>query len=969
MDHSPRGNEDAGNESLFREIVETADFGVGVINKNGSYLFANRKWAEMTGYAPEEILSRSVSDITLPEDLDETRQKVRDLFSGSISSYTIEKRIRRQDGSWFWGKVVATPLKDKAGNVTAINGLIADITPQKQALKRIETDAAIQRLASRITAHSLTLADSSTLLQNLADILVDDSPFQFSAFYRESGEPLAIAKSSRSVQGPDETVIQTLVSKTHEETRPVVKKIGPGKQKSVQMIGFPITRMDRPWGVLVLAAFPEDLLLDDPLPMLDVLVGSISAVLESESLAGINRALRRISRLIGSRPTPSHLFEETCRTLVDDGGLLDAAILRFEPDTLSLVPVVVRGNLENAGEAVRKMRFNLSPGHSDNLTGMAEAVRTGLPVLTQDFSERFSQPGLEQMQKWARRFHWRSGASFPLYSQAPGPPGFPSFSRGRVIGLLTVTSKETGFFHDRLVQLLEEAANILGVALDRHEEDRIHAESRDKLSRVTELYAALNGINRLVNQRPSEQGLFDETCRIINEIGMLYLVRILAVDCEADMLKPVAVHARSESMVSFFRELTYRTDPETREKLRNLSPQACLVKKKPVIHHNLVKELESIGLGTLSAKAIEFGLWSQGSFPVTRNGQISYILSAFAERVGFFDGPLVSLLEEISRTLSTALDNLDRDREKQKAEEALKSSEEKYRLLMEEAGDGILIVDLETETVVDANRQACRLFGFEKSDLVGLKKVALFPQSSVHLTSEDPRPPLSPSDWEMDDRPVRYHIQNPLEGPREVEVLESRINWRDRPLLQIRLRDVTDLHFYESELKRMAREDSLTGLLNRHALWNELESILAESSPKLRIALFYIDLDNFKIINDTYGHETGDRLLKIVSQRLKTAVRENEIVARVGGDEFLVLATDSISRERVERIAKRILSVLEVPVSLNGQEFTIHASLGISFFPDDAANPEDLIRTADNAMYRSKREGRNRFTFHAIPAD
>ncbi len=971
MTRSSKGVDDFGNDPLFREIVETADFGVGVIGRDGTYLFANRKWAEMTGYSREEILSRRVSDITLPGDLDETRQKVRDLFEKTIPSYTIEKRMRRKDGSWFWGRVVATPIVDGAGRVVAINGLIADITAHKLALERIEAEAAIQRLLLRIDSLPNTAEGSRSRLKTICGILVEHSPFDFAAFYRSPEEVLAHAAASPGDPGPDRSLFRDLAESTFRDGRPVIR--GPGKNESSAsrtILAFPISRMGRPWGVLLLSGAPRAFFFpEDHRPAFELLVRGISIALESESLAGINRALHRISRLIGSRPDTRHLFEETCRILVDDGGLQNAAILSFEPETRTLVPVVVRGNLEQAGEVVRQMRFHLTPGHGDNLTAMAEALRTGLPVVTQDFSERFSQPGLERMQMWSRKYSWRSGATFPLYSRTPGPSGFPSFPKGRVTGLLTVTSGETGFFHDNLVELLEEAASGLGVALDRHEEDRAHAKSRESLSRMTELYAALNGINRLVNQRPSEQELFDETCRIINEIGMLYLVRILSVDREHEVLKPVAVHARSESMVSFFRELSYRNDPETRKKLQQLSPQACLAKNKPVIHHNLVKELETMGLEFLSAKAMEFGLWSQGSFPVVRKGQIAFILSAFADRVGFFDGPLVSLLEEISRTLSTALDNIDRDREKRIAEEALRSSEEKYRLLMEEAGDAILILDLETERVVDANRQATLLFGVGKPDLVGRKKSELLPPTNRNRAPGDLRKTRSSSHAESAPRANRYQVRSYPDESREVEVVESRINWRDRPLLQIRLRDVTELHFYENELKRLARQDSLTGLLNRRALWNELDRIFSTPSSRNRVALFYIDLDNFKTINDSFGHEAGDALLRIVSQRLAEAVRDGDIIARVGGDEFLVLATKSVSLPNVEGIARRILSSLEVPAHVNGQELSIRASLGISLFPDHAANAEELIRTADKAMYRSKREGRNRFTFHAIPAD
>ena len=950
----------------FRDIVETADFGVGVIDREGTYIFANRKWAEMTGYSLEEIQRCSVAEITFLEDLSESREKARALFAGTIPAYILEKRIRRKDGSWFWGRIVATPIRGEGGEVRAINGLIADITTLRNALERIRLDAALQKLIARLTALPLSQDPSPFLLKSFSELLVADSPFLCCALYKDPAHPVIFTSGTAEDPSPATGMAESLVEATLHEGRPVAQAPDPeGLPASLAGAGLPVIRSGHLWGVLLLFSRDPALFDEDRLPRLEVISRTLSMALESESLSGINTALHRISRLIGSRPIPRVLFDETCRILVDCGGLQDATIILHDPESNTLVPEVIRGRMETLGR-IPRMKFSLSPGHPDSQTGMARAFLSGEPVITQDFSKRFQRPGFERLARWARRFSWRSGASFPLVSRIADSPDSHEHPKGRVIGLLTVTSGETGFFHDRLVGLLEEAAHGVALALDMHREDLSHGKSREKLSQMTELYAALNGINRLVNQRPDEKTLFEETCRIINEIGMLYLVRILAVDRENGLLKPVAVHARNETMVSFFRALSYRTDPETQEKLRHLSPQACLSKNRPVIHHNLVKELETMGQGALSAKAMEFGLWSQGSFPVTRKGQASYILSCFAERVGFFDGALVSLLEEISRTVSFALDNIDRDREKQRAEETLRESEEKYRLLMEEAGDGIVIVDLQTQTVIDTNRQACLIFGRRKQDLLGLKKNALFPESArTHLLG-DLSPP-SPRDRAGHHPPVRYRLQDSRESYREVEVVESRIDWRSRPLLQVRLRDVTELHFYESELKRLARQDSLTGLLNRHALWSELEHRLSKPSSRRRFALFYIDLDHFKTINDSYGHETGDLLLKSAGRRIRDAVRESDLVARIVGDEFLVLASESVSIRRVRGIARRILAALESPFQIHGHTFTIYASVGISFFPDHASNPEELIKKADAAMYQSKRLGRNRFTLHEAP--
>ena len=952
----------------FREIVETADFGVGVIDREGIYLFANRRWAEMTGYALEEIRRRSVAELTFPEDLSESLAKARALFAGTIPSYILEKRIRRKDGSWFWARIVATPIRGEGGEVRAINGLIADITTLRDALEQIRLDAALQQLIARLTALPLSQEATPSLLKSFSELLVTDSPFLCCALYKDPAHPFIFSSGPAEEVRPSPGIAKRLVEATLREGRPVAQGPDPaGIPLSLAGAGLPVTRAGHLWGVLLLFSRNPALFANDSLPRLEVISRTLSMALESESLSGINTALHRISRLIGSRPIPRVLFDETCRILVDCEGLLDATILLHDQESGTLFPEVLRGHMETIGR-IPRMRFSLSPGHPDSQTGMARAFTSGEPVSTQDFSNNFQKPGFERIARWARRFSWRSGASFPLISRITDSPESPVPPQGRVIGLLTVTSGETGFFHDRLVRLLEEAANGVALALDLHQEDLAHGKSREKLSQMTELYAALNGINRLVNQRPDEKALFEETCRIINEIGMLYLVRILARDRENALLEPVAVHARNDTMVSFFRELSFRTDPETQEKLRQLSPHACLSKNRPVIHHNLVKELEAMGQEALSAKAMEFGLWSQGSFPVYRKGQASYILSVFAERVGFFDGALVSLLEEISRTVSFALDNIDRDREKQRAEETLRESEEKYRLLMEEAGDGIFIVDLQTETVIDANRQACLIFGLKKHELLGQKKNGLLPESArTHLLGE-----LSPQstfpDRNRHHPPTRYHLQDSRESSREVEVVESRIEWRSRPLLQVRLRDVTELHFYESELKKLARQDSLTGLLNRHALWAELEHRLSNPSSRLRFALFYIDLDHFKTINDSFGHETGDLLLKNAGRRIQDAVRDSDLVARIGGDEFLVLASESVSKSQVRGIARRILAALESPFHIHGHTFTIHASVGISFFPDHGTNPGELIKKADSAMYRSKRSGRNRFSFHEAPS-
>ena len=185
--------------------------------------------------------------------------------------------------------------------------------------------------------------------------------------------------------------------------------------------------------------------------------------------------------------------------------------------------------------------------------------------------------------------------------------------------------------------------------------------------------------------------------------------------------------------------------------------------------------------------------------------------------------------------------------------------------------------------------------------------------------------------------------------------------------LNERLRDEVEHHLEtKKELQRMATHDPLTGLPNRRLLNDLIDHIISISfRNKKRFAVMFIDLDNFKVINDTYGHDTGDKLLTKVAEILQAQTRESDIVARMGGDEFVVVYTE-INEESSESklLASRILSALSVPIEL-GEDVpaNIVASIGIAIYPENGTDKESLIKAADNAMYSVKTKGKNQFSF------
>jgi diguanylate cyclase (GGDEF)-like protein/PAS domain S-box-containing protein len=178
-------------------------------------------------------------------------------------------------------------------------------------------------------------------------------------------------------------------------------------------------------------------------------------------------------------------------------------------------------------------------------------------------------------------------------------------------------------------------------------------------------------------------------------------------------------------------------------------------------------------------------------------------------------------------------------------------------------------------------------------------------------------------------------------------------------------RDITPRKEAEARIEYLASHDSLTGLPNRAMFSELLNHVVAASKRNQRkFAVLFIDLDRFKFINDSLGHEAGDTLLREVAQRLKDNLRASDIVARLGGDEFVMLLQDLNGIEQAGRIARKLLSAVIKPIEIQGQECRVTASIGISVFPDDAADETALMTHADIAMYHAKEEGKNNFQFY-----
>ncbi len=286
-----------------------------------------------------------------------------------------------------------------------------------------------------------------------------------------------------------------------------------------------------------------------------------------------------------------------------------------------------------------------------------------------------------------------------------------------------------------------------------------------------------------------------------------------------------------------------------------------------------------------------------------------------------------------------------------------KESEDRYRGLVELSPDFIGVIS--GNVIVYINEAGCRLIGASSKEQLLGKPIINFVNKEA--TAEIYNTLLA-ADSDLAGK-RRFEVQaKRLDGVLvDVEVSSMPIRYGGREAVQVIGRDITERKKSEKTMEYMAFYDTLTGLPNRNEIMRRLQGIL--NSGKEKAAVLFLDLDRFKIINDTKGHSTGDLLLKKAGIRLEDTVGSLGLVARQGGDEFIILFEEK-EKQQIEGAARAILEQFNKPFILEGEEFYITPSIGISLYPEHGTDQETLIKHADTAMYLAKERGKNNFQFY-----
>ncbi len=297
-----------------------------------------------------------------------------------------------------------------------------------------------------------------------------------------------------------------------------------------------------------------------------------------------------------------------------------------------------------------------------------------------------------------------------------------------------------------------------------------------------------------------------------------------------------------------------------------------------------------------------------------------------------------------------------------KAYQSVEDSEKKYRLLYETMTEGMALHKVSFDkngavvslTVIDANQSCAAMLNLELGQITGKNSLELFGSTLLEFISgKMPIDIDSASPFELQ-LPGRHKIYN-------VHVFSP-----DQGLIATLFEDITDRKKSEQRFHRMAYFDTLTGLPNRILFMDRLNKAIsiADREDK-KLAVLFLDLDHFKEINDTLGHDAGDQLLVEITKRLNQNIRTSDTVSRFGGDEFVFVITSLDDQQNVTFVAQNLINAIQAPFHISSNELNVTSSIGIAIFPNDGDTAEILIRNADLAMYHSKETGRNTYNFYS----
>jgi diguanylate cyclase (GGDEF)-like protein len=778
------------------------------------------------------------------------------------------------------------------------------------------------------------------------------------------------------------------------------------KGKVVACVALPLTKAGVSIGVLVfligkswagdeeiialLARIAEN--LSSALDNLDRAAENAKAEDQKERLTRMFAALSETNEAIMRAKSRAELFEMVCEAAVHGAKFSSTTVALAQPNSDFLR--IVASNGPNATE-MRDVDFAIAESLPQGRALAGSAFRTRQPCFSNDF---LADERTRHRHDVARRGGVASSAALPL------------LNGDRVEGVLVFNSTERDTFTPELVELLQRLAENVAFALGNFDRADEKAKAEEQKDNLTRMYAALSATNEAIMRAKARSELFELACEAAANGGKFTSTTIGLVRPGKDFLDIVATAGPTAEKTKLVKLSIY----EHRAEGRGITGIAFR-SGKPCISNDYLADPR----GAMFHNSIRSdGASAVGAFPLFSRGQAAGILLFCAAEKDAFTPASVDLLQRLADNISFALGNFELADEKAKGDhqkerltrmfEALsttneaimraKTREEMFELVCEAAVLGGKFTST-TIMLADPDEELLRIAASkgQNNHRVRSTRFAISPDRpdgrGLAGTAFRTKAPCIINDYLASTQVAHWHalakgggtqsgaafplLKKSGEAGGVLLFLAREVDAFTADLVELLAKLAENISFAldnfdradektkaDQRIEYLASHDSLTGLPNRE-MFNELLHLEIENAKRhqRQFAVLFIDLDRFKIINDSLGHEAGDILLMEVANRLRRNLRASDIVARLGGDEFVVIVEHTAKRVEIEAIARKLLSAISEPVQLSGHECHTSISIGIGMFPADGSDVHTLTKSADMAMYLAKEDGKNDFRF------
>lgn len=468
-----------------------------------------------------------------------------------------------------------------------------------------------------------------------------------------------------------------------------------------------------------------------------------------------------------------------------------------------------------------------------------------------------------------------------------------------------------------------------------------------KITKQQNVYKLLNSTNQFLIKINKEKELFSKICELISENANISFGFVYKIN--------------KNSKAKLITKQTHLRDIVDHKLHEENSKENLISKVLDTKSNVIVDNFQHNKLSVMSDVSEEYDLQSAAAFPIRKFGKIVAVLVLYSNEVHFFDKEIEILFNNMINDMSHTLERIEYEKTRKKQEDELRIASYAF-----ETNEPMIITD-ENAAIIKANQAFCNVTGYEKKDIIG-RNPSMF-KSKYHDKTfyKDMWHSVNTQDsWSGE---VYNTTKNKKLIPLRATITAIRDNKGYINHYLAQYLDISEQKDKQKVLEYQATHDNLTTLPNRLLLLDRIEHAITKTVRHNIVGgLVFIDLDNFKEVNDTLGHEIGDKLLIQVAKKLKETIRDEDTVSRIGGDEFIVLA-DCIgknkeeAKENMASLAKKIKLSLNSIIEIDGHRNISTPSIGVTLFSDASVSVKEIIKQADTAMYQAKKQGKNAIEF------